>query len=59
MTTKITVQACCSSDKEVEVVITENDEAIEDFTLQDGESTEQYVYDGRQITVGEVVKADG
>lgn len=56
MTTKITVNACCSDEKVVRVLITEDDETVEEITLEDGETTEQYVYDGRQVMVGEVEK---
>lgn len=55
MTTTVTIDAHCASDKEVIVVITgEGDD--ENFTLQDGESDSRVVYDDREIHVKEVTK---
>lgn len=61
MTTTVIVQAHVSEDKEVKVTITDDctDKgcaAVEEITLQDGESTERHVYDGREIVVKEVLK---
>lgn len=56
MTTTVKIDAHLSDTKEVKVVITDNGETVEDFALQDGESAERYVYDGREISVKEVGK---
>ena len=59
MTTTVTVAAHCSPEKEVRVIIT--DEQNEDFeaeiiTLQDGETQDYHIYDGREIYVKEIEK---
>lgn len=56
MTTVVTIAAHHSSDKEVQVKITDNGNTIEEFALQDGEKAERYVYDGREISVKESTK---
>jgi len=56
MTTTVKIEAHLSSDKEVLVDITDDGNPAETFALQDGESAERYVYDGREITVKEVEK---
>ena len=53
MTTTIIVHAHCSADKEVFVAITDGDESVEEFVLQDGESADRAVYDGRELRVKE------
>lgn len=61
MTTTVTVNACCSSDKHVEVTITDlaNPANPETSILQDQESSDYVVYDHRAIVVKEVLnKAD-
>lgn len=57
MTTTVTVAAHCDKEKkQVRVAIT-GSEAQEDITiLQDGESADFYAYDGREITVREILK---
>ena len=56
MTTTVKIYAHLSSDKEVRVQVTDNGSTVEEFTLQDGEVAERAVYDGREISVREVVK---
>jgi len=58
MTTTVTIDAHLSEDKEVQVLIIDvgSEDAIEEFTLQDGESAERYVYDDRKIMIQEVEK---
>lgn len=56
MTTTVTIAAHHSTDKEVRVKITEGGNTVEEFALQDGENADRYVYDGREISVQEVVK---
>lgn len=58
MTTKVIVEACCGDDTEVNVIIKDNGSLLEIVSLQDGESTEQYVYDSREIIVKEVKKIE-
>ena len=55
MTTTVIIKAHCSSDKEVKVIVRDKLTG-EDFTLQDGETAEHYVYDEREISVQEVLK---
>lgn len=56
MTTTVTVSAHLADTKEV--VISIGDESgIEGYSLQDGESRDFHVYDGRTITVKEKIKA--
>jgi len=56
MTTTVTIAAHHSAEKEVRVKITDNGGTVEEFALQDGETADRYVYDGREISVQEVVK---
>lgn len=57
MTTKVTVSAHCDPETEQVRVTTTTDIKQEDITiLQDGESADFYVYDGKEITVREVLK---
>jgi hypothetical protein len=61
MTTTVTIKACCSSDKHVEVTINDLDNLghPEISILQDQESSDYVVYDNRAIVVKEVLnKAD-
>lgn len=53
MTTKVTIEACCSDDEEVIVVITEGTKSKEFDTLQNGERREFYIYGNRKITISE------
>lgn len=58
MTTTVIVQAHCSSDKEVQVRISDEatDLVLEAVTLQNGESRQFVVFDDRDLTVREVLK---
>ncbi len=63
MTTNVTINARCDSEKkQVQVTITDPSKglgyfhAVEEFILQDGESAERAVWDGRVIHVLEVEK---
>ncbi len=59
MTSKVTIEAHCASNKEVTVVIAdaESGSELESFTVQDGEKQERYIYDGRTVTAMERIKA--
>ena len=52
MTTTVTVEAHCSEDKEVTVIVGKGT-FVEEVTLQNGETLYDVVYDGRIITVYE------
>jgi hypothetical protein len=56
MTTNVVVTAHCAATKEVKVTITDPTAETEHFVLQDGESADRVVYDGREISVKEVEK---
>jgi hypothetical protein len=58
MTTNVIIQAHCSADKEVKVIINDNTTGsrVKVITLQDGETSEQSVYDGLEIGIQEVLK---
>jgi len=56
MTTTVTIAAHLSPEKEVRVKLTDNGSTTEEFALQNGETAERYVYDGREISVREVTK---
>lgn len=56
MTTTVTIRACVSPEKQVQVKITDNGSTVEEFSLQNGETAERYAYDGREISVREAVK---
>ena len=58
MTTNVKVTAHCDSNTQVAVEICTDGVPVAHLTLQDGESTEQYVYDDRVITVKEVPKIE-
>jgi hypothetical protein len=60
MTTTVTINAHCASNKEVVVVIHDHvaDAVVETFTLQDGAKADRVVFEGREISVMEVVKAE-
>ena len=58
MTTTVKIEAHCSNEIEVLINVIDqhgrtNDET---FTIQDGESAERFVYDGRVVTVSEITK---
>lgn len=56
MTTQVTVKACCSSEKQVELKITEGESLVEQLILNDGDEAERFVYDDRVISVKETLK---
>jgi hypothetical protein len=57
MTTTVQILAHLASTKEVKVTVHGTaGTVIEEFSLQDGETAERYVYDDRQITVKEADK---
>ncbi|MCO6704901.1 hypothetical protein [Streptomyces sp. CHB9.2] len=58
MTTTVTINAHCSSEKQVQVSIVNRvtGEVHEEFVLQDGQSSHRVVFDDREIKIGEVVK---
>lgn len=58
MTTIVTINAHCASDKQVVVKRTDhtNGVDVETFTLQDGEKADRVVFDGLDISVREVLK---
>ncbi len=52
MTTEVIIKACCGDDTEVLVSVIDNvTNPTEEVILQNGESTEKYVYDNREIRV--------
>ena len=57
MTTTVTVQAHCSENTEVVVMLSSNDD-VDTTVLQDGQSIERYIYDDRAIVVRERGKAE-
>ena len=61
MTTTVIIKAHCAENKEVKVAIKDDSSGmwadVENFTLQDGEIAERCVYEGREISVREVLKA--
>ena len=63
MTSQVKVSAHCSDNKEVRVTVTgvvnhETGEVgvIEQFTLQNGETAERFIYDSRYVQAVEVLK---
>lgn len=56
MTSKVVVSAHCADSKCVLVTIKNNGAVIEQRTLQNGESTEVLIYDGRSVESLEVEK---
>ena len=56
MATSVTIHAQISSEKEVCVKITDNGNTVEEFTMQEEERAIRYIYDGREISILEVVK---
>ena len=55
MTTRITVSAHCTDDKEVEVQIIDNERMDISF-IQSGETRDYHVWDSRVIKVREIPK---
>lgn len=58
MTSSVRVAAHCASNKEVIVTVTNGDVFVEEQVLQDGESTEILIYDGRAVSSHERVKEE-
>lgn len=56
MTTTVTIHAHCASTKQVRVTVNDSGSKVEEFTIQDGEKTERYAYDNREIVVREEIK---
>ena len=56
MTTNVKISAHCSEDVEVRVFISDDTGPLETIVLQDGEETEQVVYDYRTVKVMELKK---
>lgn len=62
MTSTVTIHAACAADQEVRVVITDENpdggerRTIEDFGLQNGETADRLIYDGRMLAVMAVPK---
>ena len=56
MTSKVTIEAHCATDKQVKVVILAGPQIIEEFTVQDGEKQERYIYDDRAVHATEEKK---
>lgn len=56
MTTTVKIEAHCTNDKEVIVVLQDGDKEIEVFSLQDGEKADRVVFDNRYIVVREQMK---
>lgn len=60
MTTTVKIDAHCAKEKEVRVQITDGcglvSDILEDFRMQDGESTSRIVFDNRTIVIAEVMK---
>ena len=57
MTTIVKIEALCDENTtEVNVIITDATSVVESYVLQDGESSERYVYDDRVITIKETLK---
>lgn len=56
MTTTVTIAAHCADTKEVQVTIMDGELNAESFVMQDGETLDRAVYDGRKISVNEVEK---
>lgn len=57
MTTSVKITAHCPSTKVAVVTVRNGHTEVETKVLQDGESTEFYVYDARVISVKEELKA--
>lgn len=56
MTTTVTVEAHCVSEKEVHIEIKENCDSSTKVVLQNGDKYVLYVYDNKSVTVTEVLK---
>ena len=56
MTTTVTVEAHCVSEKEVHIEIKENCDSSTKVVLQNGDKYVLYVYYNKSVTVTEVLK---
>jgi hypothetical protein len=56
MTSTVKIDAHLSDDKEVRIVIANQDQLVEEFTIQNGESATRYIHDDRVIIVKEMLK---
>jgi hypothetical protein len=56
MTSKVTIEAHCASNKHVAVRLQETEEAATSYTVEDGEKLELTIYDLRSVTAHEVIK---
>jgi hypothetical protein len=56
MTTTVTIDAHCSSDKEVKISVTEAGKEVDQYTIQDCETVSTVVYDDRVLSVKETEK---
>lgn len=56
MTTTVTIQAHCSDDTHVLVVVTDDNGFVEGKTLENGEEATLYAHDDRAISVREDYK---
>ena len=56
MTTKIIINAICTSDKEVIVIIKDEGEQIDKIAIQNGNTESFYIYDERELKVKEQEK---
>lgn len=57
MTSTVKISAHCPANKEVKVTVSEGGRVIEELTLQDGETTDRYIYEDRSVLAREVLKA--
>lgn len=57
MTSLVIIKAHCATTKEVFVAVYDKEILVNTMVLQDGENTEIYVHDERQVTVNEVLKS--
>jgi len=58
MTTTVIINAHCDDKTEVQIGILDKGIVVEEHTIQDGESSEQVVYDDRMIKVREIKKGE-
>ena len=58
MTTTVKIEAHCAEDTQVRVIIYNQSPftILEDYFIQDGETSEKYIYDTRDIHIREVKK---
>lgn len=58
VTTNVFIQARCGDNKVVKVVVKDEVNIVEEYTLQDQEDKEIIVYDEREVSVKEVLKEE-